>query len=98
MQGIDDLPGKAAFKHGGPASLQRAEPDQVARGSMAGQTQLYTLPQAAVALDRAEVTLRRWVRKGLIPYVLINGRYYFERTALLAFIVGHTHPASDARP
>ena len=67
----------------------------VVRGDAVGQTQLYTLPQAAVPLDRAEVTLRRWVRKGLIPYVLINGRYYFERTALLAFIVGHTHPASD---
>jgi excisionase family DNA binding protein len=53
---------------------------------------LYTLPDAAAALNRAEVTLRRWIRKGLMPFIKINGRYYIEREALTAFIQCHNHP------
>ena len=85
---------QGGIRHGGAAEFQRAEPDHMARGSTAGQTRLYTLPQAAVALDRAEVTLRRWVRKGLIPYVLINGRYYL--THRHTGLYSRTYPPCDA--
>jgi hypothetical protein len=56
------------------------------------EARLYTLPEAAAALDRAEVTLRRWIQKGLLSFVQINGRYYIERNVLRAFVDSHRHP------
>jgi hypothetical protein len=63
--------------------------------SPVGDPFLYTLPAAATALNRAEVTLRRWVRKGLVPFIKINGRYYIDRQALGAFVQSHNHPLPD---
>lgn len=73
-------------------------PESAGETAAERDARLYTLPEAAAALDRAEVTMRRWLRKGLLPFIQINGRYYIERKALRAFLHSHTHPLLDPPP
>lgn len=50
----------------------------------------YGTPGASWYLDRAQVTLRKWRCRGEGPaHRLINGRAWYDRSALDAFIESH---------
>jgi hypothetical protein len=90
---IYDEPSCNAHRRGGERLvLNQLAPGRSDRAVAERDARLYTLPEAAAALDRAEVTMRRWIRKGLVPSIQINGRYYIEREALRTFLHSHTHP------
>jgi excisionase family DNA binding protein len=94
MPVYDDPAYRAHHRGSERLGQSRLAPNRVdeAEATAERDARLYTLPEAAAVLDRAEVTMRRWVRKGLLPFIKINGRYYIEREALRAFLHSHTHP------
>ena len=52
---------------------------------------LIRLSVAAKQLGVAQITMRRWIKLGQIPYVTISGRIYFEPGELQALIARHKH-------
>lgn len=57
----------------------------------------YTTAEAAKALSRAPITLRKWRVAGTGPaYRIINGRAFYDHAALVAFIEGHAQYRSTA--
>jgi excisionase family DNA binding protein len=53
---------------------------------MAGREQFFTLQEVAQQLHLSEETVRRYIKSGKIPAILLGGRYRISRTDLQEFI------------